>query len=207
MYDHNFFYVTNKITNDDLDYLIKYQKENNYDFIKIVSNINLELDNSFEKDTILILIKDNSFDIKDNKLLSFSNLKDNPKYAKDILNFEKRYYGKRFGYDFCNRKTNRDLEMATNKDSKLNYYIVLIDNQVVGYCHFFISKKVVMVDDLLVIKKYRNKYVASNLIKYIYETYKYPLLLHASDLDTSKEMYFKLGFKEVEREYEYFKKF
>ena len=206
MYDHNFFEVKDSFNNEVLNNLINYQINNNSNFIKIVSNKELVLDNTFDFDIILSLIKDDEFITKENKLLSFSNIKDSSIYAKNIFNIEKRYYGKRFGYDFCTNKMNRYLEKALNKNTKLNYYVALINNEVIGYCYSFFSNNIVMIDDLLVIKKYRNSYVASNLIEYIYDTYKCPLLLHASDFDTPKNMYFKLGFKEVHKEYEYFKK-
>ena len=51
---------------------------------------------------------------------------------------------------------------------------------------------------------YRKQYIATSLIAYIRETHPgTALLLHADDGDSPKEMYLKMGFRIVDRLYEY----
>ena len=60
-------------------------------------------------------------------------------------------------------------------------------------------------DGLLIIKEYRNRYVASNLIKDIAAYYDCPIYLHADEDDTPKEIYYKLGFVKCNDTFDYFK--
>ncbi len=60
------------------------------------------------------------------------------------------------------------------------------------------------IDGLIVDSKYRKKYVAISLIAHIKDSHPDTILfLHADEDDTPKEMYEKMGFKTIERLYEY----
>ena len=62
----------------------------------------------------------------------------------------------------------------------------------------------VEMDDLWVEPEYRNRYIATTLMKYIVKTFGGTLYLHADASATPKDMYARMGFETVETVYDYY---
>ena len=194
MYDHNYFEV-DSLSNNLLDKIINVSKERNYKHIKIISNNKLNiLNNEFEEEIILTLLKNDYslFNIPKIIDVTYKQIKKDDIYS-DLLNFEVTNYGETYGKDFTTRKMKRYLNKA-KEDNGLNFFGVYIKNEIIASCYAFYFNNIVGIDGLFVKPNFRNKYVASNLIKEIASFYSSPVFLHASKDETAKEVYYKLEF-------------
>lgn len=204
MYDHNYFDYNNLVTISDISKAINYQKSLNLDFLKLIGKNKLDSNiinhYSLEESITITMLHDNKTTITNiNDDILIKNISLN-----DLNTIELKHYASTYGEDFVKRRNKYFLEKC-KEHSNFNYYGAYINNKIVGTCHSFIFDDYTCLDSLLVDDKYRNKYIASTLIKYVKDNSKY-LYLHADSEDTPKQMYEKLGFIQVNKTYEYYKK-
>ena len=201
MYDHNFTLINTLVNEDKLNVLLDIKKQRNENFIKITTPIRSEFleKKGFESEALLTMLKQDydRFDVPSTKDVSFKSVKENKRYIEELIDIEIKYYGPSYGEDFCRRRWIRYYEKAL-EDNGLDIYVALKEDKVVGYCYSYYSHNIVCVDGLLVVKEMRKQYVASSMLKHIAHQYHCPIMLHASEDETPKEMYKKLGFETKE---------
>ena len=207
MYDHNFSEFPVRVTEDDLEIIKRIKTERGEDFIKISCHKkSLYLCGAgFEEEALLTLAKEDylSFDVPPLDFVAYKRGSEHPELFVDLIKTEKEYYGPEYGESFCERRWLRDLGKIKEGGNGLDAWAVYDKEKIIGYCYSYFDHDVVCIDGLLVIKEYRNRYVASNLIKTIANYYACPIYLHASEDDTPKELYYKLGFEKVGVVYDY----
>jgi len=210
MYDHNMFIYASDLGKTELKELIQYQKENNFDFIKIegfspldektVNGLNLE---SWEELTMSLCDKSVCESWKTNPEVEIRELSKH-KIGKDIINLEMENYASVYGEDFTLRKIHRHLTIA-ERNKKMDFICAYINNVIAGYLFVWTDSDCVGIDDLIVSSQFRNKRVATSLLKYAVSLAPFAYLHAASD-DTPKDMYYKLGFRVSGTKYCYFSK-
>ena len=210
MYDHNFTCAEGLITQEDLAVLETLRTERKEAHLKIESpqKQDILIKNGFEEELIHTMLKaDETFRFPQNKDLSFSSFKKQPDLMKQVVELEVLYYGPSYGEDFCRRRWRRYADKA-GVDPRLDIAFALSkQKEVVGYCYIFDDGTTTALDALFVVPSMRHRYVASTLLKHVRQAYLHPLYLHASEEETSKDMYSKLGFSYVSKRYEYLKLF
>lgn len=206
MYDHNYTSVVGKVDEALLFKINEYKQNRNESHTKIVSfnKEELLLEKGFEESILLTMVKEDftSWPKEINSNLIFKNHKEID-IQNDVLKLELFEYGNVYGEDFTTRKISRYMTKAKEKDNGLNFFGAYIDNKLVAYLHAYYYQNVVGVDGLLVKKEFRHQGIAASLLQYVSNFYNCPIYLHADEDETPKEMYIKLGFKTIEKVYEY----
>ncbi len=192
-YDHNCFEYSAQPTREEFEKAIGFQKERGDIFIKLEGDFPLEDDFGLTPGvTVTMKLEGGTEDWKTNDEIEIRE----PSY-KDIKDLELKHFGPLYGEDFAVRNLNRLYE-------HLNYRGAYIGEKPVGAYYFFSSKGFTCIDGLLTDRDYRHRYIATTLLKHaVKEAAGNVVFLHADDDDTPKEMYEKLGFREVDRLYEY----
>ena len=192
-YDHNCFEYHGQPTEEEFQMALHYQRELGVAFIKLEGDAPLVDSFGLEAEiTATMVFTDSDTTWKTNDALVFKT----PPIS-ELQELEVKHYGSVYGEDFCIRN------MARLYD-KLEYQGAYIGNQLVGVCYSYTADGITCMDGLLVDDKHRKQYVATSLIAHIKE--KHPdaaLMLHADMDDTPKDMYLKMGFKIVDKLYEY----
>lgn len=209
MYDHNFSLTKEEINDEILNTLLRIKEERKETFIKIESpkKLNSLVGKGFEEEQEITLVKEDykNFNIPSIDFVTYKRYSENKEIIKDVIRIEQEYYGESYGVDFCGRRWIRYANRVDQNDtSGLDIWVIYDKDIAIGYCYSFFNNEVVAMDGLLVIKEYRNRYVASNLIKHIAAYYDCPIYLHADEDDTPKEIYYKLGFIKCNVTFEYF---
>ncbi|MCR4562131.1 MAG: GNAT family N-acetyltransferase [Bacilli bacterium] len=208
MYDHNFSFA-NSLNDDDFRIIEEFKEKFNESFIKISSSESLPLliEAGFERETLLTMAKEDyqNFIVPEIDFVRYVRVKERIEAIEDLIRIEKRYYGPEYGEDFCERRWKRYLNKILEGQNGLDIWVVYKGEEAIAYCYSYYFQNTICLDALLVIEEYRNKYVASNLIKEIASYYDCPIFLHADDEETPKEMYKKLGFEIVAKIYDYLK--
>lgn len=205
MYDHNFF----EAQNIDEKLLFKFyeiKEERREGHLKISSKCEekcLKLHN-FEEEILLTMLKNDYdiFHIIEREGLIFKNLKED-NIIDDIISLELLEYGEIYGRSFTIRKMHRYASKILEKNNGLNYHACYLGNLLVGYCYTYYDQGVVGLDGLLVRKEYRHQGIASTLLKYIANFYNCPIYLHADEEESPRYLYEKLGFKVIDKTYDY----
>ena len=210
MYDHNFTCAEGLITQEDLAVLETLRTERKEAHLKIESpqKQDILIENGFEEEVIHSMIKvGKEFCFPTNIDISFTSFKKRPELMKQVVELEVLYYGPSYGEDFCRRRWKRYADKAAD-DPRLDIvFAVNEQEEVAGYCYIFDDGAVTALDALFVVPSLRHRYVASTLLKHVRQACLHPLYLHASEEETSKDMYSKLGFSYVSKRYEYLKLF
>lgn len=204
MYDHNYFHFNDSVIIQELMAAQIYQKNKKLDFLKLYSEYRLnskfvKIMGLKENVYLTMQFKGNINKIKDNDKVIIK-----PINLKDLNAIELKHYGKVYGEDFVSRRNKAFIKLA-KEDNGFNYYGAYINDKLVGACHTYTYKGYTCFDSLIVDNRYRHRYIASTIIKYIINNSK-RTMLHADYDDTPKLMYKKMGFKIVCTNYEYFKK-
>lgn len=210
MYDHNFFELHSEMNDELFAKFLDIKKERKETFMEITSANKSEylIKNGFKEETILTLVKQDyqDFNILKPMDVRYIRYKENPKIIQDVIDIEIKYYGPAYGEDFCKRRWLRYKDyIDSHIDTTLDIWVIYDNDIAIGYCYSYLDKDVVGMDGLIIIEEYRNKHLASNLIKHIAQYYKCPIYLHADEQETAKEVYFKLGFKIIDKYYYYLK--
>ena len=204
-YGENFTDLFSPLTSSLLNEIYQYKKDRQERHIRIATynkeDILTKL--SFNDDLILTMAanKVNPQPLKINNL-KFLNLKNHPEIINDILYLELKHYGKVYGESFEARDTYHYFVNTLQYDG-LDYFVCYFNNNIVGHAHTYYSDGVVALDGLLVDKDYRHLGIGSNLISYVQNYYNCPIYLHASEDETSKDMYTKLGFETIDQKHYY----
>jgi len=209
MYDHNFTLFDGEFDERCFPIIENIKKQRGEGHIQILCKEKSPFlaDKGFEEEKLLTMYKGGFSDthIPAVEGLFFDDLRRSPQLIRPLVDTETEYYGKEYGEDFSKRRWLRYYD-KTREQNGLNVYFAVIGGAVVGYCYGYYDSGVVAVDGLLVRKEYRNRYVASNLLKYISDLYGCPEYLHASDDETPKIMYEKMRFKTIDQTFYYLKK-
>lgn len=204
MYDHNYYEHNKDVTIQEINdaYQNQYNKKLNY--LKLISNVRINnkivSQLHLEKNVVLTMLYDNKnhrFKINNNIVIKKISL-------KDLNTIELKHYGKLYGADFVRRR-NREFFKKCKENDSFIYYGAYLNGKIVGSCHSYTYKHYTCIDSLLVDNRHRHKYIATTLLKYIIDNNEF-IYIHADENDSPKNIYKKLGFKTIDKTYEYFKK-
>ena len=192
-YDHNCFEYSAQPTREEFERALEHQRERGDKFIKLEGDFPLADDFGLSAGvTLTMRLFGSADDWKVNDQIQIKN----PRY-KDIKEIELKHFGRAYGEDFTVRNMDRLFEY-------LDYRGAYIGDKLVGAYYFFSSDGYTCVDGLIVDEEYRHRYIATTLLKHaVSEAAGNVVFLHADMDDTPKEMYEKMGFREVDRLYEY----
>lgn len=207
MYDHNFSSFIKEVDDKSFNELLDIKRELNEGFMKISLKepCGLLTAKGFQKEILLTLLKEDysNFSIPEIDFVTYKRYSEHKEIIEDLIKIEKEYYGTLYTEDFCERRWRRHQEVIDNGHKELEIWGVYHNDKMIGFAYSYFNDDVVAMDSLLTINEYRNKYVASNLIKEIANYYKVPIYLHADEEETPKEIYYKLGFKKIATSYDY----
>ena len=192
-YDHNSFEYSAQPTQEEYEQALAFQKERGDTFIKLEGDFPLENNFGLPADVTLTMQLSGSADgwtVSDEIEIR------KPGY-KDLMAIELKHFGPLYGEDFTARNADRLYEY-------LDFRGAYIGEKLVGSYYFYTSNGFTCVDDLIVDEDYRHRYIATTLLKHaVNEAAGNVVFLHADEDDTPREMYEKLGFRVVDRLYEY----
>lgn len=192
-YDHNSFEYSAQPTQEEFEQALAFQKERGDTFIKLEGDFPLENDFGLSADVTLTMQLSGSADgwtVNDEIEIKKTTY-------KDLKAIELKHFGPLYGEDFTARNADRLYEY-------LDFRGAYIGEKLVGSYYFYTSNGFTCVDDLIVDEDYRHRYIATTLLKYaVNEAAGNVVFLHADEDDTPKEMYEKMGFRVVDRLYEY----
>ncbi len=192
-YDHNFFEYNGQPSFEEFEQAVAYQKKREDSFIKLSGDIPLKDSFGLVPNEILTMVLEEDFrKWKKNEQLEF--------HLPSILELEElevSHFGPIYGEGFARRNIRRLYQ-------ELQYYGAYLNGELVGSCYTLSSGDYVCLDGLLVDMDHRHQHIGSSLIAHVAEKEAgKTLFLHAAEDDEPKEMYYKLGFCEKHRMYEY----
>ena len=192
-YDHNCFEYSAQPTQEEFAHALQFQRERGDTFIKLEGNFPLACDFGLSSGITLTMqlscstdgwTVNNEIEIK------------KPAY-KDLREIELKHFGQVYGEDFTVRNIDHLFEYLDFKGAYLG-------EKLVGAYYSYSSNGYTCVDGLIVDKDCRHRHIATTLLKHaVSEVPGNVIFLHADADDTPREMYEKLGFREVDRLYEY----
>ncbi len=192
-YDFNCFEYSAQPTREEFERALDFQRERGDHFIKLEGDHPLADDFGLSLSITLTMLLAGSTDhwaVNDEIVIKA------PAY-KDLKEIELRHFGPVYGEDFAARNMDHLYEY-------LDFRGAYIGEKLVGSYYFFTSDGYTCIDGLIVDEDHRHKYIATTLLKHaVQEAAGNVVFLHAAADDTPKEMYEKLGFREVHRCYGY----
>lgn len=207
-YDHNQFVPMGKITRQELQYALEYQKKNGWNFLKLDSREKqdtqlmkeLELE---EEETYTMLLGDKKRveSWKENQNVTVREIVEED-FTRELEELELRNFGPIYGEDFTKRNVHRFMEKA-KANKEFHYFGAFLEEKLVGACYAYVHKGFVQTDGLLVEQAARKQYIATTLLKHIAQRFEERMFLHAAADDTPKEMYQRMGFETVDFLFEY----
>ncbi len=192
-YDHNCFEYSSQPSREEFEQALAYQRERGDTFIKLEGDLPLADGFGLTPGVTLTMQLAGSTDhwsVNDEVEIK------KPAY-KDIKAIELKHFGPVYGEDFTARNADHTYEY-------LDFRGAYIGEKLAGSYYFYSSNGYTCVDGLVVDEDFRHRHIATTLLKHAAEEAAGGVLfLHADADDTPKEMYEKLGFREVDRLYEY----
>ena len=192
-YDHNCFVYSAQPTREEFEKALDYQRERGDSFIKLEGDFPLKDDFGLSPGVTLTMQLSGS---TDDWILNDEVEIRKPRY-KDIIEIERKHFGPVYGEDFSVRNADHLFEY-------LDFRGAYTGEKLVGAYYFSSSYGYTCVDGLIVDEDYRNRHIATTLLKHaVDEAAGNVVFLHADAVDTPRTMYEKLGFRVVDRRYEY----
>lgn len=196
-YDHNAFCYSGQPSADEVRAALAYQKERGDAFLKLEGYEPLADAFGMDGDVTLTMVLPEGANIHGWKTNPEVQIK-SPDFDQ-MEQHELKYYGPLYGDDFTVRN-NRHLR------EKLTYLGAYLGGKIVGDCYVYAADGYVCMDGLLVDEDFRHQYIATTLMKQVAKKAQERgdiLYLHADADDTPKELYAKMGFRVVDKLYEY----
>ena len=192
-YDHNCFEYSGQPTQEEFERALNEQRERGDAFIKLEGRFPLDHDFGLSSGVTLTMQLTGSTDgwsVNDRIEIR------EPRY-RDLMEIERKHFGPVYGEDFAVRNADHLYEY-------LDYRGAYMGEKLVGAYYFYSSNGYTCVDGLIVDEDCRHMHIATTLLKHaVREAAGNVVFLHADQDDTPRGMYEKLGFREVDRRYEY----
>ena len=192
-YDHNCFEYSAQPSQEEFERALNYQRERGDTFIKLEGNFPLVDDFGLSSGVTLTMQLTGPAD-------SWSvneGIEIREPGFKDIKEIELKHFGPVYGEDFTVRNAGHLFEYLDHRGA-------YVGEKLVGAYYFYSSNGYTCVDGLIVDEDWRHRNIATTLLKHaVSEAAGNTVFLHADQDDTPREMYEKLGFREVDRLYEY----
>ena len=192
-YDHNCFEYSGQPAREEFERALEYQRERGDAFIKLEGDFPLTDDFGLSSGvTLTMQLFGSADDWSVNDRIEIRK----PRY-KDIIEIERKHFGPVYGEDFSVRNADHLYEY-------LDYRGAYLGDKLVGAYYFYSSNGYTCIDGLIVDEDYRHRHIATTLLKNaVTEAAGNVVFLHADLDDTPRKMYEKMGFREVDRLYEY----
>lgn len=208
MHSHNFTWVKEPLTEDELKDLIgkelERRKDKGFHFLKLRLDWVLEADSlmNYDKKSVTNIEyyriePDSVAAIKsreDIEVIKLSDLMVDEARELDELCEEGD------SLEFTKKRFDRRLEIYL-KDQGPDNYLALLEWDAVGACDFFAQKNTCMLEDFVVDPEYRNQGIGTALLKILAEKAFSEgndlVFIRADARETAREMYQKLGFQKL----------
>ncbi len=191
--DNNYYEYSAQPSQEEFDRALDNQRERGDTFIKLEGRF--PLTNDFGLSAGVTLTMQLSGPADDWTVNDKVEIRE-PAY-KEARDLELKHYGPVYGDDFALRNFDHMHEY-------LDFRGAYLGEKLVGYYYFYSSDGFTCVDGLLVDEDYRHRQIATTLLKHaVDEAAGNVVFLHADQDGTPREMYERLGFREVDRKYEY----
>lgn len=204
--NNNFFFSTGPLTEGDIKAAMDLQKSRALDYILLRTEQPLPeaLRQEFQLEEevlyVMALTRDTSAGWKENPEIEIRDIQihDISADIMDVSGVPEPYQ------DAARRNMELVLEVAESHP-EYHWYCAYYNGVHAANVYALSFAGCVEVDDLWVEEAYRNRYIATTLMKHIAQTLDGTLYLHADASRTPKDMYAKMGFEIVETVYEYYK--
>lgn len=191
--DNNSFEYSGQPSQEEFDRALDHQRERGDTFIKLEGRFPLANDFGLSAGVALTMQLSGSADdwvVNDDIEIR------KPGY-KEYVNLKRKHFGPVYGEDFALRNADHLYEY-------LDFRGAYMGEKLVGYYYFYSCDGFTCVDGLLVDEDYRHMHIATTLLKHaVNEAEGNVVFLHADKDDAPREIYERLGFREVDRLYEY----
>lgn len=206
--NNNFFFPIAPLNWEDIKEAIELQKSRGLQYFLLRTQTPLErpLQKDFGLEEtvtyVMALTKNESFRWKKNPAIEIRDIQSSDISADllDVSSVPEKYR------DAAYRNMGMVLEVAKTHP-EYHWYCAYQDGRRVGNAYALCYAGCVEVDDLWVEEAFRNRYIATTIMKHIAETLDGVIYLHADASQTPKDMYAKMGFEIVETVYEYYGEF
>lgn len=206
-YTTNTFFSEQELCRDDVQAAERYQKEHDLSFLQLMCRkpLKAELVQEFSLKEELVLtmqLKGESCHWKENALVQIKDVQYDD-IEQELINFHLQQEAEALKQsDYAKRQILQDME-AAKKHPEYHWLAAYLHGEIAGICHVLSCAGCVEIDDLVVDESFRNQYVATTILKYAAEHFDGIKYLHADADGTSKQLYEKLGFTQVDLCWEY----
>jgi len=207
-YNENFFVANGKVSREDIEKAIAYQKDKNiHHFLlkmtqpldeAVIQEFKLEEDHTY---VMVLLDREKSINWRCNDTIIVKDCQQEDIY-EDLL--EDAVTNCPEEYRPIVAKSMTAALNDAKADTNYHWFAAYLNGKIVGSAYALCHDGCMEFDDLVVRKEYRNRYIATTIMKYIAENFKETICLHAAVNKTPKDMYAKMGFEIVATSYEYF---
>lgn len=202
--NNHFFVPVGDISSGDIQKALEFQKNagSHYLMLRTSAPLNRSLvaEFGFEETCtqVMALLQDTSEGWRENPLLEIRDIQtsDISQDLLDVSDVPEKYQAQALN----NLQILLDV---TKTHPEYHWLCGYLDGKKVANVYALCHSGCIEVDDLWVHRDFRNRYIATTLLKYIAKELDGTLYLHAEADKTPKEMYARMGFETVERNYDY----
>ena len=206
-YTTNTFFSDTEMSREDIQAAEAYQCEKGLKFLQLMCRgpLSTEMVKEFalkEELVLTMMLEKNSEDWKKNPMVQIKDVQYDD-IEQDLIDFHLRQEAENLKEsDYAKRQILQDMA-AAKKFPEYHWLAAYIDNRIVGICHVLCYAGCVEIDDLVVDEEARKQYVATTLLKYAAVHFDGIKYLHADAYSSTKDIYKRLGFREIDRCWEY----
>lgn len=203
--NNNFFAARGPLCRADLRAAVELQKSRGLRYLMLetreplapalVEEFGLEL----ERTWVMALTRDTSDRWKENPALEIRDIQfcDISRDILDVSDVPEEFRAQ--------ARTNMEMVLKVAKEHPGYHWLCgYVNGQKVATVYALCHDGCIEMDDLWVEEGYRNRYIATTLMKHIAKNLDGILYLHADADRTPKDMYLKMGFEKLEETYSYF---
>lgn len=192
-YDHNCFEYSAQPTREEFERALSHQRERGDAFIELEGDVPLQDSFGLSPNVTLTMQLFGDADAWDEN----SEIVIRKPRLEDLKCLELKHFGSVYGESFT-------LRNAEHLYERLEFRGAYLGDELVGSHYLFTSGGCTCLDGLVVDEGHRHRKIATTLLKHaVREAAGTVVFLHADEDDTPKEMYEQLGFRTVDRLYEY----
>ena len=196
-YDHNCFRYSGQPSLQEIRLALAYQRQRGDSFLKMLGYEPLVDKYGLEEETTLAMALPKDVDVRGWAVDPKVSVK-SPDPCK-LERLELQCFGAVCGNDFVVRNNRRLRE-------KVPYLGAYLGGRLVGSCYMYVTDGYACVDSLMVDEDFRRRHVATTLLKHAVENARGSRAvpyLHVAAEGATKNIYARLGFRVVDKAYEY----
>lgn len=203
--NNNFFFASSRVTAEDIAAAIGFQRGRGLGYLMLRTTAPLpqDLKESFGMDEEITLLmampEDKSSSWKENPHVEIRDIQTHDIRGDilDVSDMPPEYQDK------ARRNMEAVLDVA-NAHPEYHWLCGYLDGQKIANVYFLCHSGCIELDDLWVEEAYRNRRIATTMMKHVAGNFDGTIYLHAEAGKTPKDMYAKMGFVTLETIYDYF---